>query len=356
QGTRSLEVQGFSGLHRIAVPEGADVDRVLAAYRNSPLVEEAGRSLIARTSDAPNDTNYPYQWHLHNTEGGMWAEAAWSLSANRGQGVVVAVIDTGVGYEDYAQFSQFPDLAATTFAAPRDFANNDAHANDDNGHGSHVTGTISQDTDNAYGVAGVAYNSTIMPLKALNYAGSGFDADVVEAIYYAVNSGADIISMSLAFPGTSYPCTEIVGLNAALQFAYDSGVVVVAAAGNDGATSVTCPAAYPTVIAVGATGFDGQVVSYSNSGAALDITAPGGDPNADLNGDGFSDGVLQETFCYDATTMYLYYFLFGINLYGDTCNVFYSGTSMATPHVAGTAALLLGEDPSLTPDQVRSHI
>ncbi len=362
-GVRVIERQQLSGVQRLALPAGASVDQVLTAYRKSPLVAEANVTRIARLSDYPNDTNYPYQWHMQSTDGGIWADAAWDLAPNRGQGVVVAVIDTGVAYEDYngslrgspQTFKLAPDLATTSFVFPWDFNNNDAHPNDDHGHGTHVTGTITQDTNNAYGVAGVAYNSTIMPLKVLDNTGSGFDPDIVEAIYHAVNNGADVINMSLGFPGTGAPdangvvCTEITGLNAALDYAYNSGVVLVAAAGNDGGI-VSCPAAHPHVISVGATRFDTQVTFYSNNGSELDITAPGGDPYVDQTGDGYGDGVLQETFCYDASILLL------INGYGSFCDVYESGTSMASPHVAGTAALLLGENPSLTADQVRSYL
>jgi len=364
-GGRILEADSRSGLYRISLPDGGNPAAIVAALQSSPIVDEAARSYIARAYETPDDTNYSYQWHMHNTVGGMWAEGAWDLSANKGAGVVVAVIDTGAAYEQYngsvggvfpQAFQPAPDLATTAFVDPWNFINNNTHANDDNGHGSHVTGTITQDTNNAYGVAGVAYDSSIMPLKVLDYSGAGADADLVEALYYAVDHNADVISMSLGFTGTGAPdgngdvCTEVLGLNAALDYAYQHGVVVVAAAGNDGSSQVTCPAAYPTVIAVGAGRFDGQAVSYSNGGPALDLIAPGGDPNVDQNGDGFSDGVVQETYCYDWLTL-----LF-LGWYGDFCDIFMSGTSMATPHVAGTAALLLGEDPSLTPDQVRSYL
>jgi serine protease len=155
-----------------------------------------------------------------------------------------------------------------------------------------VTGTITEDTNNALKMAGVAPNSSIMPLKAIDYLGDGTESDIAEAIFYAVDNGADVISMSLGFPGTGMPngngefCTEIVGLNASLDYAYDNGVTVVAATGNEGANTALCPAAHPTVIAVGATRFDAQVTTYSNRGSAVDITAPGGDMYVDQSGDG----------------------------------------------------------------------
>lgn len=351
-----------SGIQRLRFATNANVDAIAAAYARNPIVEEAGIGHAAVATDAPNDTNYAYQWTMHNTTGGLHAEAAWPMSTS-GAGVVVAVIDTGAAYENYTgvgglnmqTFVRAPDLAQTAFVAPYDFFNNDTHANDDNGHGSHVTGTIAQATNNAYGVAGVAHNATIMPLKVLAFDGTGYDDDVAEAIYWAVAHGANVINMSLGFTGTGAPngsgeyCSEIVGLGAALEYAHAAGVVVVAAAGND-AGIVSCPAAYPTVIAVGATRFDGTSAYYSNSGAALDVAAPGGDDTVDQNGDGFYDGALQETYCYDYITL-----LF-LGTFDAFCNVFYVGTSMASPHVAGVAALLLGADPMLTPGAVRAII
>ncbi len=363
-GVKSDKAHGRSGLHGIEFPDGTDLQAVLDAYRKSGLVQVAGFDFIARAFDAPNDPNYPLQWDLQNTDGGMWAEGAWALAPNPGQGVVVAVIDTGVAFEQYnaaagffpQHFSPAPDLAGVTFVAPHNFLNNTVHADDDNGHGTHVTGTIAQATNNNYGVAGIANRASVMPLKILDYSGSGSAADLVEAIYYATDNGAKVINMSLGFSGTGAPdangevCTEIVGLGAALDNAFDHGVVVVAASGNDGGTTVACPAAYPTVVAVGATRFDGQVTFYSNQGSELDITAPGGDPNVDQNGDGHADGILQETYCVDWLTL-----LLGGD-YSQFCDVFLEGTSMASPHVAATAALLLGQNGALTPLQVRYYL
>jgi serine protease len=352
------EEHARSKLRTIEVEAGVDAGELLTRLRANPLVAEANVSHRVRALEAPDDANYSFQWHLHNTNGGLRAEGAWDGAPNRGAGVVVAVIDTGVAYEDFTGpgglgtqiFKRAPDLASTTFVAPWDFANNDSHANDDNGHGTHVAGTIAQNTDNGLGVAGVAGSATIMPVKVLTYDGSGQDADLIEAIYYAVDNGADVINMSLGFTGTgggANVCSEIVGLNASLDYAEAHGVAVVAAAGNDGGI-VTCPAAYPSVISVGATRFDGNVTAYSNRGATLDVTAPGGDTTVDQNGDGWSDGVLQETYCDN------YFILLLIGRYDTFCNVFYQGTSMASPHVAGTVALLLGESPTAAPAELRS--
>jgi serine protease len=259
-------------------------------------------------------------------------------------------------------FQQAPDLAGINITAPKNYYFDDTHANDDHSHGSHVTGTIAQTTNNAYGVAGLASNVTIMPVKVLDFNGSGLDADLVDSIYYAVDNGADVISMSLGFPGTGSPdgngdyCVEILGLPAALDYAYAHDVVVVAASGNE-SSGVSCPAAYPTVIAVGASTYAAAVAPYSNGGDTLDVVAPGGDPNADLNGDGFSDGVLQETYCDTGGWIILLAVLSQSTAqFSSFCDVFMSGTSMATPHVTGIVALLLGEDPSLTADDVRSII
>jgi serine protease len=220
-----------SRLQVVELSAGANIDAVVTAYERSPLVSEAGRSRIASSLDGPNDTNYSAQWDMHDTASGIRVEPAWAASANKGAGVVVAVIDTGVAYETYTRpavpglpemsFEPAPDLGGTVFVAPKNYVNDDNHANDDNGHGSHVTGTIRQTTNNAYGVVGVAYNATIMPIKVLDWQGAGADADLVDAIYYAVDNGADVISMSLGFTGTGTPdgdgnfCTEVVGLNAA---------------------------------------------------------------------------------------------------------------------------------------------
>ncbi len=360
-GASVLKVHPRSGLHRLSVAE-VNLPQILGALRNSSMVEEAGYNYVVQSFAAPNDPDYQLsQWNFHNTAGGIWVEQAWDFSGNKGQGVVVAVIDTGVAYENFGPFVQAVDLNKN-FVAPRDFYNNDDHPNDDNGHGTHVAGTIAQDTNNNLATAGIAYQASIMPLKILSWDGYGSADDLNEAIYHAVNSGARVINLSLGFSNTGNPdasgqvCMEIAGLNVALQYAYDNNVVVVAAAGNEGSNVVNCPAAYPTVIAVGATRYDGQRAYYSNGGSALDIVAPGGDLLADQNGDGEGDGVLQVSFCNDPGFMFDELILNGINHYGEFCTVLRQGTSMATPHVAATVALMLGENPSLTPASIRQYL
>ncbi|MEX1254779.1 MAG: S8 family serine peptidase [Dehalococcoidia bacterium] len=348
----------LSGLVTLRVAD-SQVAPALEKLRSNPAVQEAGRNLVAQALGVPNDPHYADQWHLHGAGAGIDAESAWDGAAAKGDGVVVAVIDTGVAYETYQEpktarvFAQSRDFADTRFVLPWDFTDDDDHANDDHGHGTHVASGIASNADNGYAVAGVAPAAAIMPLKVLGADGRGTTANVVESIYYAVDHGANAINMSLGFPGTGGQdasgayCTEVVGLNPALEYANGHGVSVIAASGNSGG-AVSCPAAYPTTIAVGASRFDGAISYYANRGAALDVVAPGGDDRVDQNGDGFTDGILQNSYCATAQV------LAQTGRYDQFCDVLKTGTSMAAPQVSGVAALLLGEQPDLTPDGVRA--
>ncbi|HET8943927.1 MAG TPA: S8 family serine peptidase, partial [Dehalococcoidia bacterium] len=212
-GASVLDLGARSHVMRLKAGDAANTGQLLRALRSNPLVAEAGPSHDAAIVSAPNDPMYPYQWHMRSAAGGSWTDTAWDMATNHGAGVTVAIIDTGVAYENYSgtvdgyqqTFAPAPDLMGATFVAPWDFANDDAHPNDDQGHGTHVAGTIGQRTNNGLGMAGVAYGASIMPLKALDYAGSGSEADVIESIYYAVDLGADVINMSLGFPDTGAP-------------------------------------------------------------------------------------------------------------------------------------------------------
>jgi serine protease len=251
---------------------------------------------IYRTSVAPNDPQYSKQWHLHN----IHAERAWE--DNRGKGITVAIIDTGV--------SKVPDLANTEFVPGYDFVNDKATADDDNGHGTHVAGTVAQSTNNNYGVAGIAYEAKIMPLKVLSSSGGGTIGDIAEAIRFAADNKADIINMSLGGGGESQVMKD------AIDYAYSKGVVIIAAAGNENNNSASYPARYAHVIGVGATDAQGERAEFSNYGAGVDISAPGG---------GNGSKIWQETIDPDTNTP----IISGLQ-----------GTSMAAPHVAGVAALI----------------
>ncbi|MBE9229626.1 peptidase S8 [Phormidium sp. LEGE 05292] len=258
--------------------------------------------------EAPNDPDYVKQWNLRSIN----VESAWEET--KGAGMTVAVIDTGV--------TVVPDLEQTKFVKGYDFVNDKEEATDDNGHGTHVAGTIAQSTNNNYGVAGVAYEASIMPLKVLSAYGGGTVADIAEAIRFAADNGADAINLSLGGAGESQVLEE------AVDYAYSKGVVVVAAAGNESRNSASYPARYPHVISVAATGPSGEKAPYSNFGAGVDISAPGGSENGQI---------LQETI--DPET-------------GSATFTGLQGTSMASPHVAAVAAMVKASGVE-SPDEIR---
>ncbi len=317
------EEEGVDSAITVGTVSG-DADELLARVRQNAKVEAAEHLMTFNASFVPNDPAFDKQWNMKLIN----MPKAWDRT--KGKGVVVAVLDTGVAFEDHDDFRQVPDLRGTKFVEGYDFVNRDRHANDDHGHGTHVAGTIAQATNNREGVAGVAFEAAIMPVKVLDHFGGGTSANIADAIRWAADHGANVINMSLGGGGRSAVMEK------AVEYARKKGVVVVCAAGNGGRGIVEYPAAYPGSVAVAAVGPSGSKAPYSSWGKELDIAAPGGDKSQ-----GEEAGIIQNTIDPQDVSQSVY--------------ASYQGTSMATPHVAGLAALLFAAG-AKNPDQVEKAI
>ena len=277
-----------------------------------PLVIRPGVG-YADSERYPGDEYYAKQWALETVSG----PGAWALST--GHNTVVAVIDTGVDLVH-------PDLRDKVLADQGwDFVSNRRDASDDHGHGTHVAGIAAAATDNEIGIAGIGWDARILPLKVLDGSGQGYFSDVAAAISYAVAAGADVVNLSLA-PETRMACPPT--LQGVIDEAHTAGVVIVAAAGNNGARIDVPPANCRHVLGVAATRRDDSPAGYSSYGTHVSIAAPGGGGSVDA----------------------IYSTLMGGG-YG-----YNTGTSMATPHVAGLAALLISRYPAYSAAQVASAI
>ena len=280
--------------------------------------------LVSAADLVPTDPSWGSLWGARQIS----APAAWATGTGSSD-VVVGVIDSGVDYTH-------EDLAAQMWVNPNedpttpgdddgngwkndihgvDCANDDADPADDNGHGTHVAGTIGAAANNGRGVAGVAWNVKIMALKFLSADGTGYTSDAIQCLYYAIDNGAHITNNS--WGGPTYSKT----LQDAIRYAGERGQLFVAAAGNDGLDSTATPhfpASYDVdnVLSVAASDRSDRLAEFSNHGASVDLAAPG-------------VGILS-------------------TVPGGYAS--YSGTSMAAPHVAGAAALLLGHDPMMRSD------
>lgn len=292
------------------------VDALMARLAEDPHVEGVERATTATAFWTPNDPKYGEQWHMTRAGG----EQAWEYAC--GQGVTVAVVDTGIACYDQDGFTKGTDLTGTSCVAGYNFVGKNEIAADDQGHGTHVAGTIAQTTNNGVGVAGLAHCAKLMPVKVLSSRGWGTMADVAEGIRWAADHGAQVINLSL---GSSQKSAVV---EKAVNHAIHKGVVVVAAAGNSG-RSVGYPAGYPGVIAVSATDKNDNIAWFSSRGPEVAIGAPG-------------VGVTQQTICENGK---------------NKCEIWgvFNGTSMASPHVAGAAALLVGQGVT-DPDSVKAQL
>jgi len=305
----------------LAVPEGEE-DTVLARLRRSPLVVYAEPDYIWHAFTTPNDTYYAdYQWNMPQIN----MPSAWDVTTGSSS-VTIAIVDTGVD-------TSHPDLSANIVSG-YDFVNRDADPQDDEGHGTHVAGIAAAIGNNNEGVAGMAWQASIMPIKVLGADGSGSVSDIADGITWAADHGAQIINLSLGGPDVSSVIRD------AVNYAYDQGALLVAAAGNeyDEGNPTMYPAAYDHVLAVGAVGDEDEHAYYSNTGSYVDVAAPGGNPSSDYDSDP-NHWILST---YWRGSGYSYAWIVG--------------TSQACPHVAGLAALIWARNPSLSNDDVESII
>jgi serine protease len=367
----TMDAPSYADFNIVTIDENADPEAVARELAAQPDVEYAQARYRMHALFVPNDPLYSMQWNYPAID----MEHAWDLNQGATSAIVVAVIDSGVAYRSAMlrrnipawrgsigtttfnfpalgvvdmPFAAAPDLAgADRFVSPRDFIWNDTDPLDFDGHGTHVSGTIGQLTNNGIGVAGMAFNVRIMPVKVIDslwddILGSPFqgtDDVVARGVRYAVDGGAKVLNMSIGRSGPPSPL-----LQDALTYAVAHGAFVSIAAGNDFEQSnpTEWPAAYANsikgVVAVGSVGRDRQRAYYSSTGSYVELAAPGGNQRVG----GTPGGILQQTFDFNFVETYAN----GPARYSaprfDVFQYqFFQGTSMAAPHVSGFAALLL---------------
>jgi serine protease len=360
----------------LALPKGVTVRQEIARLRHQPGIAYVVPNYIAHADGSfipnnPGRSHRPGGWQQMQwnflAQAGVDAPAAWwNLIADHhpgGRGVTIAVLDTGIAYRNWHRWRKSPGFRGTRFVAPHDFVATDPSRCDRGkenlpessrfpldreGHGTFVAGEIAEATNDGFGLTGLAYGATVMPVRILDACGDGDAGTIARGIRYAVKHHAQVINLSLEFSlgVTSADIPDIIG---AIRFAHRHRVVVVAAAGNEGVSQLAYPAAAPAVISVGATTRDRCMADYSNGGPRLDLVAPGG---------GDDSPSLNDPNCHPDRSLPTIYQLTMLNpsqpgRFGYPNDIY--GTSMSTPEVSATAALVIasrviGRHP--TPDQI----
>ena len=331
----------------VKVAPGHSVAATARRLRVQPGVLSATANYVAHVSGwvppDPGNTGTPAGWQAlqwnFGAETGVNAPDAWQhlMTAGRpgGAGVVVAVVDTGVAYANRGRFKRSPDFAKFRFVRGYDFVGGDAYPNDDNGHGTHVAGTIAEGTGNTVGLTGLAYGVKLMPVKVLDRDGEGDSVRIAQGIRWASDHGAKIINLSFEFP-SDITRSQIPNILDAIRHAKAKGSLVVGASGNAAAAAVAYPARSSNVLSVGATTQHGCQADYSNEGQDLDLVAPGGGADNALDG----DPNCRPT---EAPGLDIFQMTFsrtnGVARFGLPSG--FIGTSMAAPHVSATAALVV---------------
>ncbi|MFE4036122.1 S8 family peptidase [Priestia sp. YIM B13489] len=284
-----LEKNNTLGFHLVYTTK--NVKKLINIYNKLDEVEYVEPNYIFKASYTPNDSFYPFQYGPQKVQ----APSAWDVTKSNSS-IRIAIVDTGVQLNH-------PDLTSKLLPG-YNFVDGNTNPSDGNGHGTHVAGIAAAATNNVSGIAGMAPLASILPLRALDNTGNGTLTNIANAIIYAADQGAQVINLSLG--GSQGSLT----LENAINYAWDKGSVILAAAGNEGANTLTYPAYYENAIAVASTDSNDQKSSFSNYGTWVEVAAPGSNILSTYIGSNYA---------------------------------YLSGTSMACPHVAGLAALLAAQ-------------